>query len=441
MNHITVQLQPGNRYFSGSSVLLTINNDLQIQLSFNIEDYARTYGHFDENAAEFAYFASVIYGCDRAIKREGLDGDRWTREFVVQIPVADPDKWASVKTELESVIEFLTGDIWHLDFTASISPLFGRAFKTARRNFRNRTRLRGAAVSLFSGGLDSLIGAIDWLNGNQEQRILLASTYDAHAEKAASDQDRLISPLITAYPNRIQRCVARVGLCSGGEDTNFRSRSLPFIGNAMLAASFLESGTPIIVPENGAIALNYPLTPARKGSLSTRTVHPHYIGKLNYVISSLGFNHPIINPYGFKTKGEMVSKCSDFALLSLIYSGSASCGKRGHKEWWEDRLARQCGACVPCIFRRAAVHRAGLPAEQFGFSLSAGTALQNILAQPNNDLVSVVDFIRRHDDNATIWQTLKSNGQLDYSQKDEYISLIVRLRDELTQWAHSLNII
>jgi len=151
MNQITVQLQAGNCYRSGSSIFLVINDGRRLQLGFDIEDYARTYGSFDENAAEFAYFASLIYGCDRAIEREGLEGDRWTREFAVQIPVADPIKWSAAANHLESVIEFLTGDIWHLDFIATPIPLFGREFKAARRDFRKRSRLRGAAVCLFSG--------------------------------------------------------------------------------------------------------------------------------------------------------------------------------------------------------------------------------------------------------------------------------------------------
>jgi hypothetical protein len=259
MNIITVQLRSGNPYNSGAAVFLCINDGRRLQLGFNIEDYVRARGNFDENAAEFAYFASIVYGCDRAINRESLEGDRWTREFVVQIPVADPDKWSAISSQIESAIEFLTGDIWHLDFIAMPIPLFGRVFNTTRRNFRKRTRIRGAAVSLFSGGLDSLIGVIDWLVNNPEQNIVLASTYDAQAENSKSDQDRLLLPLRDMYAGRIQRYVARTGLCNGGEDTNFRSRSLVFIGNAVMAASFLGVGTQILIPENGAIALNYPL--------------------------------------------------------------------------------------------------------------------------------------------------------------------------------------
>ena len=305
MNRIIVQLQAGNPYKSGSAVYLDINGNRRSQLAFNIEDFTRTRGTFAQDAAEFAYFTSVIYGCDRAVNRESSNGDRWTREFAVQIPVADPEKWSAASNLIEPMIEFLTGDIWHLDFVVTPIPLFGQEFRKKRNSFHNARRVRGAAVSLYSGGLDSLIGIINWLEDNPTANIVLASTYDAQAEKSRADQDRLLPLLETEYAGRIQRYVARTGLCTGGEDTNFRSRSLAFIGNAVLAASFLDNDTPIIIPENGAIAINYPLTPARRGSLSTRTVHPHFISMLGNLLDTLELRYPLNNPYLMKTKGEL----------------------------------------------------------------------------------------------------------------------------------------
>jgi len=441
MNRIAVQLEAGNPYKSGSALYLDINGEQRLQLGFSIEDYARTWGTFDQDAAEFAYFTSVIYGCDRAVNRESSDGDRWSRVFDVQIPVADPGKWSATSNLVEPMLEFLTGDIWRLDFVATPIPLFGREFRTTRSSFRKRRRVRGSAVSLFSGGLDSLIGIIDWLKDNPTASIVLASTYDAQAENSRADQDRLLPHLQTEYAGRIQRYVARTGLSIGGEDTNFRSRSLAFIGNAVLAASFLGDDTPIVIPENGAIALNYPLTPARRGSLSTRTVHPHFIAMLGSLLDTLGLRYPLDNPYLLQTKGEMMQKCRNTTLLRAAYADSASCGKRGHKEHWEDRRARQCGACVPCIFRRAAVHSVGFPAERYGYCLTSGSALERILSQPNHDLPSVIDFVERNDGADTIWRTLRSNGRLDSLLKGRYISLVERLRDEVKNWAQSIGLL
>jgi len=441
MNRIAAQLEAGNPYKSGSAIYLEVNGTRRLQLGFNIENYARSWGAFDQDAAEFAYFTSVIYGCDRAVNREKSDGDRWAREFAVQIPVTDPGKWSATSNVVEPMLEFLTGDIWHLDFVATPIPLFGREFRKTRRGFKKRTRIRGVAVSLYSGGLDSLVGIINWLEDNPTSSIVLASTYDAHAENSMADQNRLLPHLEAEYAGRIQHYVARTGLCMGGQDTNFRSRSLAFIGNAVLAASFLGDDTPIIIPENGAIALNYPLTPARRGSLSTRTAHPHFIGMLGDFLDTLGLRYTLGNPYLLKTKGEMMQECRNVKLLRAAYSDSASCGKRGHKEHWEDRHARQCGACVPCIFRRSAVQSVGFPVERYGYGLTSGRALQRILSQPNNDLPSVIDFVERNDSSDTIWRNLRSNGRLDFSLKGQYTSLIERLRDEVKSWLHSMGLL
>ena len=234
-------------------------------------------GVFDKEAAEFAYFCAVILCMpDRAIHRESGDGDRWTRELSVEIPVSDPARWERCRGTGEKMLEFLTGDLWRLAFVSDSIPLFGASFRRTRRNFRSRRRARGSAVSLFSGGLDSITGIIDWLEENPEDSLVLASTYDAHAENAKSDQDRLLPDLRSAYPERTTRLVARSGLATRGDDINFRSRSLTFLGNGVLAASFIGANTRILIPENGAIALNFPLSPSRSGSLSTQDSPPTF---------------------------------------------------------------------------------------------------------------------------------------------------------------------
>jgi hypothetical protein len=197
--------------------------------------------------------------------------------MAVEIPVSEPARWEASRGTVEKMLEFLTGDIWRLAFVDELIPLFGLPFRKIRKSFRSKKRIEATAVSLFSGGLDSITGIVDWLEENPDDSLILASTYDAHAENAKADQERLLPYLRTEYPGRTMHFVARSGLQIKGEDINFRSRSLTFLGNAVLAASFVGEGTRILIPENGAIAVNFPLSSARSGSLSTRTVHPHFI--------------------------------------------------------------------------------------------------------------------------------------------------------------------
>lgn len=442
MNRISVQLEPGNRYNSGSDVYLAINDGRRPQVAFKIEDYVRILGNFNLAAAEFAYFTSVIYACDRAIGRDVRGGDRWTRDFSVEIPVADPDKWNAAAGIAETMVEFLTGDLWQFDFVASPVALFGRDFRRKRRGFRKRTRVNGTAVALFSGGLDSLIGAIDWLEDNPSSNVVLASTYDSQAEKAKADQERLAPHLEAHYGSHFKRYVARAGLCTGGEDTNFRSRSLAFLGSAVLAASFIGNDTQIMIPENGAIALNFPLTPARKGSFSTRTVHPRFLELFGDFLAGLDLQYPLVNPYQFMTKGEMIQQCKNRTFLETVYSDSVSCGKRGFdRQHWSNKNAHGCGVCVPCIYRRAAILKAGFPEERYGYDLQASNTWSRDIRQPNSDLQAVIDFIETNHSSSKIWQTLKANGNLQATSKDQYVSLVQRLRDEVKVWCQAMRLI
>lgn len=420
-------------YHSGAAVYLDIDDGRQLKLATDISDYVRIRESFSIDAAEFAYFCAVIYGCDRAISRDTTSGDGWTREFSIELPVSDPDRWKRCKAEAEKALEFLTGDLWDLIFVPHAAPLFGRKFWMARRNFRIRHRISGKGTALFSGGLDSLAGAIDWLEQNPTEKLILASTYDAHAEAAKQDQERILPHLKAAYPGRVLRFVARSGLAGKGADITLRSRSLTFLGNAVLAASFLGADTEIRMPENGGIALNFPLNASRQGSLSTRTAHPHFIAQFNSLLHGLNFSFSVVNPYQFKTKGEVLRECCNQSLLKAIYPASVSCGKRGYgKIHWHDKSAKACGHCVPCIFRQAAVASAGFNREKFGCNIQNPNEWgSSNLLRPNGDVQSVIDFVASNHTSKDIWRILRANGALDRELKSSYIELITRLKSEL----------
>jgi 7-cyano-7-deazaguanine synthase in queuosine biosynthesis len=211
-------------------------------------------------------------------------------------------------------------------------------------------------VCLFSGGLDSLIGALDLLK--EGRRPLLVSHYwDAETSKA---QTSLLKKLVAKYAkSEIHSVRVRLGFDRnhlGTEQTEEtqRSRSFLFFALAALATSTLGEDVRIHVPENGLIALNVPLDPLRLGALSTRTTHPHFIAAMNGLLDRLGNLARLENRYRHQTKGEMVSGCRDLGFLREEVENSMSCSSPA-KARWAGLSPRHCGYCVPCLIRRASL--------------------------------------------------------------------------------------
>src|SRR5690606_11140683 len=146
------------------------------------------------------------------------------------------------------------------------------------------------SISLFSGGLDSLIGAIDLLE--EGATPLLVSHF---GEGATSDaQSKLLAGLKKHYTGSPfeqlkVRMAFKKGLVSGVDPENStRGRSFLFFALGIFAGTGLQRAFTLSVPENGLIALNVPLDPLRLGSNSTRTTHPYYIARWNELLRYLG---------------------------------------------------------------------------------------------------------------------------------------------------------
>jgi hypothetical protein len=285
-------------------------------------------------------------------------------------------------------------------------------------------------VCLFSGGLDSFIGAVDWLTANKADPLLLVGHYDGDVGGPGLDQRTLEEGCRGNFGGRFELAQTRIGLASGSIETSFRSRSLLFIALGCYFAEILGANTPVLIPENGPIALNFPLTPARRGSCSTRTVHPHFIAGINQVLAAVGILSPVHNPYELKTKGEVVSGCLDQDLLEDTFALTRSCAKFGHRRHWADRTARSCGICIPCLFRRAALHASGHDTERYGVKVEAIVTHDEMPA----DVLALVTFLRKNPSDRDIAGILLGNGPLPSDRMADYVDLIKRMRTEVVAW-------
>ena len=188
-----------------------------------------------KRAMDFLFVASVIYAVDKMVSRKAHADDHWTRDLSVEIPVAEPEEWDAVHKRLSECVSFLTGDIWKITFAAAERAVNQRNLKKRRKHL---VPLRGDAVSLFSGGLDSFIGAIDWLTDNPEGRLQLVGHHDAAVKGPMSDQSKLFEELQPKFRVRVDLLQSRVGLCEKGPEISFRSRSLVFLALGFSGQTF-----------------------------------------------------------------------------------------------------------------------------------------------------------------------------------------------------------
>jgi hypothetical protein len=323
-------------------------------LSFHIPPFLQTLFNAQltpcEDALDLLFVGAAVFGADTHISREQTSQNGWTREISLSLPVSDLERWNAIAPTLERTLRFLSGDYWSVSFRKRPAGI-AKQVKLAK----GKRTIDFSCVSLFSGGLDSHIGAIDRLE-DKHNPILVSHSW---VTGASHHQQVCLHKLKEAYPKRILHLPGRIGFSAEAmpgatKENSERSRSFLFFSMAAVAASALGDGTTIYVPENGLISLNVPIDHLRLGSLSTRTTHPFVIARFNEILGSLGISAQLKNPYAFRTKGEMVGRCANLALLSKTITETMSCSSPG-KRRWAGLSPGHCGHCVPCIIRRASL--------------------------------------------------------------------------------------
>lgn len=385
-----------------------------------------------DNAQDFLLVAATIYALDKLISRSKAL-DYWTRDFDVTIPVIDPEMWNCCSSVINRCLSFLSGDSWNLQFTTRSSPLIRRKRRKRRAHIRPRFAT-GTTTCLFSGGLDSLIGAINWLESHPDEALTLVGHHDPGIGGPLSDQEKLFSAIEKTYKGRLSPVFVGVGHKERGPEITMRSRSLLFIALGIFVAEHLGEGTPLLIPENGTIALNVPLTPSRRGSCSTRTAHPFYLDLLQKWLTGIGLNHSLENPLIEKTKGEVVADCLNRPLLETVFRNSVSCAKRGHTSTWINRSANGCGRCMPCIYRRAALNVAGLDDEIYGVDVCRDEVdWTDPNSEAADDLRACLSFVLRNPSQINIAKMLLANGDLSPLDVVKHAGTVQRAMEEIRQ--------
>lgn len=379
-------------------------------------------------------FALAIYTIDQVVSRKNNGFQGWSRYFIVNFPVQDFEIWDAVSEEFNKYLSFLSGDKWEFVFRQSEEI----------RDFvlpENRNPNGITKVSLLSGGLDSFIGAIDLLSNGE-----IPFFVSHHKTSESKIQDKVLGALKAQFGNtsfKSQKFWVQPNQknSTAEKENSSRARSFLFITLGVAVANSIDDGIQMVLPENGLISLNIPLTKSRFSSHSTRTTHPFFVDGLNSIFEKLGINNKIENPYRFKTKGEMILQCEDIDFLKEHIAITMSCSHPENGRFL-GREPLNCGYCVPCIIRQASEYQTG----EIFTSYAIGDVRESVPSQKYKKgsdyrafkigLEKLSDINNEH---SLALQIIRS-GPIPYStlnELNEYISVYQRGMSEVEQFLNS----
>ena len=309
---------------------------------------------YSAQALDLLYISMAVFAADRLSLRDNAS-DGWSREFSIYIPVLEYDLWEKAKPILEEMLNFLSGDSWSFCFRKRIET------DNEKTQYEKWKKIKSPVkdydqICMFSGGLDSFIGAINQLEQGQGNTLFISHYGGGKGTKEY--QDVLKSKFIEKYSleeRDFHQYYAKV--VAGIEDTT-RTRSFMFFSHALAVASCLRKPIQLIIPENGFISLNIPSTFSRIGTSSTRTTHPHYMYLFQQLLNTIDLQVTLVNPYQFKTKGEMLVECQNQEFLQENLTNTMSCSHPDNGRMLKEKEARHCGYCLPCVIRQAAIKKA-----------------------------------------------------------------------------------
>ncbi|MAO49768.1 MAG: hypothetical protein CML16_02660 [Pusillimonas sp.] len=383
-----------------------------------------------DEVLDLLHLSLGIYTTDQVVSRKAHGFQEWSRHFKIYMPVSSLDKWENAKEDLQKLLSFLSGDKWEIYFRKNIITE-GKQIKLIKNHNPNKIE----KVALFSGGMDSFIGAIDLLEN--KKKVTFVSHYKRGADKSA--QTILYENLRKKYGDKsfskYQFYVQpNQKHAKASKEESSRARSFLFLCLGLIVANSLDETIEFIIPENGLISLNVPLTGTRLSSHSTRTTHPYYLSTFKKMISELGIKNKIINPYQWKTKGEMMVECKNQRLLKKLNHETLSCSHSENSRYSGMRPGIQCGYCVPCIIRQSAEKKSSITGTEYVHNITQNVPSQKLVSGGD---IRAFKLSLKHLENRprrSIMFDILSSGPLPFESKqelDKYIDVYLRGMEEV----------
>ncbi len=342
-------------------------------------------------AVDLLELAAYVYTADQAVSRGGLRqfeyGSNWRRYFRFEVPVRCPEVWRqpAVAEALAETLSFVADEDYEFGFSLLRNPppigryLFNQTGAGAERDFEE--------VLLFSGGLDSLAGAVrEILQGHR--KVALVSHRPVN--QVYTRQCRVVAQLVGRLPRPDLRPLhVAVEVNKGkalGRDFTQRTRSFLFAAVAAVVAQLFGLSR-FRFYENGIVSLNLPLSPQVLGGRASRTTHPRTLRGFERLFTALfGKSFGVENPFLWETKATVLQGVRAAGYGGLC-AATCSCGHTIGQTVQHPH----CGRCSQCVDRRLTALAAGLSDAE---DPASGYAC-DVLTGPRNgpDLVLVERYV------------------------------------------------
>lgn len=306
--------------------------------------------------ADFARLAVLVYAADRSVRRAKGSVNWTSRDLTIAVPVSDASAWTGVLGRITFALGFLSGDNWTVKFTQEPIPK-----ESAAKNLYPSAE----KVVLLSGGADSAAGALR-ARSEAGDHVLVShfggNGIGAGQRHIASEIQRLLPAGSAQQHLQVgfrRRRAQPNGLMFENENST-RTRSLLFLALGLAVASINKVS--LWIPENGFASLNPPMGADQFGSISTKTTHPWFLHELEQILTTVGAQGAITNPFAAMTKGEIFSWVGETlgeSDASAFLSATESCGFT-NKRFWAVERSHHCGTCFGCLLRRASFAAAGI---------------------------------------------------------------------------------
>jgi 7-cyano-7-deazaguanine synthase in queuosine biosynthesis len=336
-------------------LVLDYRDDSKIRLG--LPDFVRSVGTIPSRVLDLMELAGYLFAADRLTARgqpDALMFDSWSRRFHIAMKVRDAKFWGDeiTRRKLAELLVFMTGDReYNFDFQPGHTTDRAHLFDSDEFQI---TPEKPHHVMLFSGGLDSLAGAIERLNKSTD--IVCLVSHRSGQPSTAMTQTRLVEALAQRFPGRVKSYRFGTGL-TGNRAVSETQRTRTFLyGSIAFALATALGQKEVTFYENGLTSLNFPRRQDLLNARASRTTHPRTMFLLSEFLSHVG-GKPVAlnNMYRWKTKADVLEVLKAHRAEDLIPS-AVTCSRttmtRGDHT--------HCGGCFQCVDRRFSASAAGL---------------------------------------------------------------------------------